>query len=304
MAEAPSASDAGERWLLPSLRSCANGSQGSEWRRWLGRGLRLSDVDAGPRLAVAGALSLTPAQVPWVRALAQQDLPDEWAGRAWLRLDRVTLQVDGFRLRLVALHDQPWSDHQWHSLQTCLRELPGTENWQLQPGQGGRSYLCVDGPLSDRTLPEGPGTPPPDALLRADLLESLPTARLWRQFLNDAQVALSPRDLTQAGHGVLQSEAPWLWGDAREEIEQCGLNWASVDDPELRALARYLRLNVGEGAGPRLREGATATPASIAKALKQGPLWLGFACGARWLLRPRDRWRWWTSAWTPVEPAG
>ena len=81
MAEAPSASDAGERWLLPSLRSCANGSQGSEWRRWLGRGLRLSDVDAGPRLAVAGALSLTPAQVPWVRALAQQDLPDELKGK-------------------------------------------------------------------------------------------------------------------------------------------------------------------------------------------------------------------------------
>lgn len=301
MPDSPTPIDATERWLLPSLRSCLAGPEQTQWRRWLGRAQRLPDAAVGPRLAAAEALALAPLQVPWVSALATADLDPEQARTAWLRLDRVVLLVDGYRLRLAGLLDQPWSDSQWRQLQECLGDLPEAAAWRLQAGPAGRAYLCTPPGPGQNSLPAAPATLPPDALLGADLLEALPAARLWRRLLNDCQVALSTNELAQAGHGIRQSEAPWLWGDATQEASRSEVAWGMVDDAELQHLLGHLGCQTHAMAGRGVREGSSAQPAMIVPALRQGPLWLGFACGARFVLQPHDRWRFWKPSWSGGE---
>lgn len=284
-----------ERWLLPALPALLRGAEAAEWRRWLGRATRLADGGYGPRHALADALGLPLPQLPWVRAQARADLPDSLADTAVVRADRIRTRVDGFALRLTGLNDAPLTAALQRQIAEAVADVFSDARLRLQPGAGGRQYLCGEAPASL----DGPQTLPPDALFGTDLADALPPTPRWRRLLNELQICLNQSGPGQAGHGVLHADGFWFWGDARAELAQLPEpGWREVEDQEIEALLELLGWR-GQPGGKQsgLREGLSAAPAGIAGALRHGPLLLCFASGERYCLRPRDRWRIWCGPW-------
>jgi hypothetical protein len=284
-----------ERWLLPALPALLRGADGAQWRHWLGRARRLTDSGYGPRHALADALGQPLAQLPWVHAQARADLPQALAETAVVRADRIRSRVDGFALRLTGLNDALLAAPLQQQLTEVVNELCADVGLRLQQAPGGRQYLCG---MPGEDL-DGPQTLPPDALLGTDLADALPTALRWRRLLNDVQICLNQSGPNQAGHGVIQADGYWFWGDSRAELTQLvEPGWVQLEDAEIKALTDLLGWKGEPGSATAgLREGPSAQPGGIADALRCGPLLLCYASGERFELRPRDRWRFWASHW-------
>ncbi len=293
---AATAAQACERWLLPTLPSLLRGADGADWRRWLGRATRLADGGFGPRHALAEALGQPLLELPWVRSQARADLPAALADTAVFRADRIRTRVDGFALRLIGLNDAPLAVDLQRQVGEIVAELFGDSGLRLQAGAEGRQYLC--GSLVGEL--EGPDVAPPDALFGTNLADAMPPTLRWRRLLNELQICLNQTDPGQAGRSIVQADGLWFWGDARAEIAQLPEpGWSAVEDDEIALLLDLLGWGAkAEGGLVGLREGPTARPDAIASALGNGPLLLCCASGERFVLRPRDRWRFWRAPWT------
>jgi hypothetical protein len=173
-----------------------------------------------------------------------------------------------------------------------VAELFGECGLRLQAGADGRQYLC--GSVSGEI--EGPQVEPPDALFGTNLADAMPPTLRWRRLLNEVQICLNQTD---PGQSIAQADGLWFWSDARAEIARLPEpGWGEVEDGEIALLLDQLGWSGKAKRGqPGLREGPTARPDAIPTALRNGPLLLCCASGERFVLRPRDRWKIWRTAW-------
>ena len=172
--------------------------------------------------------------------------------------------------------------------------------------------MVLDAPTPERwylALPEGSPLPsfadPADAL-GGDLFSLLPSGpegRRWRALFNEAQVLLHqhPRNAARAAAGKAPVNALWFWGAGRlPNAVRSDARAVRSSDVELLALSRLAGVadaqEIAHSALFDLRQlrDPLRLQTLLADALREGfEPQLDFADGARWSLRPMQRWRLW-----------
>ena len=138
----------------------------------------------------------------------------------------------------------------------------------------------------------------PEQALGADLFEHLPQGeegRRWRALLSETQVILHnhPGNVERAALGKAPVNSLWFWGGgALPDAITMNVSAVESSDPELQALAALAQASA---TGPALLDLRHERDWSVVETQlrRDSSTLLDFADGARWMLQPRQRWRFW-----------
>lgn len=285
--------NAATTWLLPSLSVALAGDHGERWRDWLGRARELPQSEFGARQAFADALGVDLPQVPWARACAEAELNADQASRVLALVDPLQTRVEMFNLRLLGVGVAALDPAAVATLIEVLNGWIAEDELQIVAGQQ-HWYLC-----GKRESWSDPACLPPDSLLGACLNDSLPAERQWQRLLNETQMFLNQdADLQRRrADGAAAIDSLWFWGGGGLSTTQCDRStWVDALEFDFRAVATRLGLATSRAPGASaIVEGDGTLPLAIPLALSRGALRLHFASGERFLLRRRDRYRFWSS---------
>jgi hypothetical protein len=265
----------------------------------LGRGDRLADVEAGERAQLLRHFELVPKGWPMAAITRAFDAGDAGAG-TWLRADPAHAQVEAAGARMHAIGGLGMTREEADDFLATLRPVFGEAGMALDAPSPERWYL---------SLAEGaplPSFADPAEALGGDLFSLLPSGpegRRWRALFNEVQVLLHqhPRNAARLAAGRAPVNALWFWGAGRlPHAVRSDARAVLTEDVELLALARLAGRGGAQELAPgsivdlrRLRDPARLE-ALLRDALREGhaPV-LDCADGARWQLRPSQRWRFW-----------
>ena len=279
-------------WLLPSLRALLRGADAELWRRWLGRASRLPDGTFGARQAFADALGVPLTTLPWARACAAAELAPTEAARVVAIAEPIQTRVEVFNMRVLGSGWGALPDSQRAQLMADLNQYLQAEGLCLVAGAH-HWYLCAE----DGEWPD-PQCLPCDSLLGSSLSEFLPQSLVWQRLLNELQVFLNQHAPLQAAkaRGETQADSLWFWGGAASS-PAAAVAWLEAEEFEFQALGSRLSLAAKAAAGGSGICERPFDPLDVSASLRRGRLRLNFACGARFVLESRDRWRFWAPAW-------
>jgi len=265
----------------------------------LGRGDRLPDVEAGERAQLQRHFQLLPSGWPMAAITRAFDAGDAGA-RAWLRADPSYAQVETAGARLHAIGNLALAREETDDFLATLKPVFGEAGMVLDAPTPERWYLA---------LAEGAPVPEfadPASALGGDLFSLLPAGpegRKWRALFNEAQVLLHqhPRNAARAAAGKAPVNALWFWGAGRlPNAVRSDARAVRSSDVELLALSRLAGVadaqEIAHSALFDLRQlrDPLRLQTLLADALREGfEPQLDFADGARWSLRPMQRWRLW-----------
>ena len=283
--------------LLPERRRFAAATP--ELAKLLGRGDRLPGAEAGEREQLLRHFQPLPAGWPMAAITRQFDAGDAGT-RTWLRADPAYAVVEATGARLHAIGGLQLGREEADEFLALLRPVFGEAGMALDAPVPERWYLSLE-----------PGAPLPQfadaaVALGGDLFQLLPggpEGRRWRALFNEAQVLLHqhPRNAARVAAGRAPVNALWFWGAGRlPHAVQSTASAAISADAELSALAALAGVERGQqpraGALVDLRQlrDAARLETLLVDALREGfEPQLDFADGARWQLRPSQRWRFW-----------
>ncbi|MFT3806474.1 phosphoglycerate mutase [Arenimonas sp.] len=290
--------------LLPERRRFGRLRLDADIARLLGRGDRLPDGEVGEQAQLARHFQPVPNGWPMAALQRQADCGDA-SGFRWLRADPVHVRPDINGARLMAWGNLDLDPAEAEALLQALHPVFGDAGMPLTAGAPERWYLqlAIDAPLPDFS--------PPEQGLGDDLFRHLPEGgqgRRWRALLNEAQILLHnhPINAARAARGRLPANSLWFWGAGvvPEEVRS-RLSSVSSSENDVLALATAAGIAVdGAGQGDRLLdlrrerdwrsvEGELSLAGRSEKFATHDSIVLDFADGARWRLRPAQRWRFW-----------
>lgn len=285
--------------LLPERRRFAGQRVAPEFGRFLGRGDRLADGEAGDRLQLLRHFDLLPRGWPMAAITRQRDAGDAVLHQ-WLRADPAHVRPDMTGARVLAIGELGLDHEEAQALLAPLRPLFGDTGFQISAPVPSRWYVAL--PVEARL----PAFSPPDAVLGDDLFAHLPDGpegRRWRALLNEAQVILHnhPVNEARARQGKTTVNSLCFWGAGRlpDHVRSVYTAVAS-HEPELLSLAQLAGIP-GLPEGPQLLDLRQARDWSAVEqrllpgleGLGRDELQLDFADGARFSLRAAQRWRLW-----------
>jgi hypothetical protein len=297
--------------LLPERRRLAAAALDAPLAARFGRADRPGDATPGETAQLRRHFTLVPDAWP-MAALTRLIESGDADADAWLRADPAFVRVEMGGARLMACGDLGFAPGEAEDLLAPLRPVFGEAGMPISAGADGRWYLRLA-----RATPIPDFAPPAEAL-GADVLPFLPVGRdfaKWRSLFNEAQVLLHhhPRNAARVAAGLPPVNSLWFWGGGALP-DRVAAPFAAVlgEDFELRALAH--RAGIGDRAqapgsvladhrrdrdwsrvhAQLLGTGAAGDAARFARIL------VDFADGARYELRPAQRWRLWRR---PRDPA-
>lgn len=250
-------------------------------------------------------------------AVSRHGEADDAARSVWLYVAPCHLRVEPAGLRMLACADMGLSIEEAEDFVAVLKPLFGDLGYELLADTPERWYL---------RLAEGASAPqfsPPHEVLGADIGAHLPPGPAglrWRHLLNEIQISLHPhrRNAERSARGLLPVNSLWFWGGGSlpNRVQSAHQN-VVASDPLLLGLARLAGATVlTEADLPALiaahRDALVDLRAStdfaalaaawlepLATALARGQLAAGrmyFADGPTFVLRRRQRWRFWRRA--------
>ena len=271
-----------------------------------------ADREVGSGEQSTRVFDILPRGWPVAAVTRQRDAGDA-ALSAWLRADPAYVRPDINGARLLAHGDAlGMTQQEVVELLRPLRPLFGDTGFTLDAPTPSHWYLRL--PREARL----PAFTSPSEALGADLFEHLPEGpdgRRWRMLLSEAQVILHnhPVNERRAAAGKPPVNSLWFWGASTLPDHVTTTHTAIFSDDEvIRALAAAAKVSTmpmparyGTAGGERLfdlryaRDLALLQPDWIEPLLRDlragqvAQVTLDFADGARFVLRARQRWRFW-----------
>jgi hypothetical protein len=229
---------------------------------------------------------------------------DDVRRHAWLRVDPAHLRASINGVVLLGMGEALGLDaDDAAAFLPALKPLFGDAGFQLEAPHPARWYLRLP---KEAKLPAFPS---PEVALGDDLFEHAPDgpeARRWRALMSEAQVLLHqhPRNAERAEAGRVAANALWPWGGGvLPDHATTAFPKLHSDDVLLHGLARLAKIEampattpVPEDALFDLPKADAATLRPMLEALHRGELRdlaLDFADGPQFVLRRRQRWRFW-----------
>jgi hypothetical protein len=298
--------------LLPERRRLAAAALDPALAMRFGRADRLADATPGETAQLRRHFAPVPDAWP-MAALTRQLESGDADTDAWLRADPAFLRVEMGGARLMACGDLGLAPGEAEDLLAPLRPLFGEAGMPISAGAEGRWYLRLA-----RATPLPPFAAPAEAL-GADVLPFLPVGRdfaKWRALFNEAQVLLHhhPRNAARVAAGLPAVNSLWFWGGGVLP-DRVDAPFAAVlgEDFELRALAHRAGIAPVAVAGgsvlvdhrrdrdwSRVQAQVLGT-GSAGDAARFSRIQVDFADGARYELRPAQRWRVWRRPSDPTQ---
>ena len=293
------------RLLLPARERFAGQRLPEAAARALGR----ADRGRRERPQLEDAFDVLPRGWPAAAVTRQRDARDA-AGARWLRGDPAYVQPDINGARLLAYGPALRLDAaDRDAFLPALRPLFGDAGAPLDAPVPDRWYL---------RLPEGAKLPrftPIDEALGADLFEHIPAggdveSRRWRTLLSEAQVVLHnhPHNAARAARGLPPVNSLWFWGaGALPDSLRTPFGAVWTRDDTLAAFAALAGATVADAPRADAADAAAVLVDlrdargidEVAKrwleplARSGASLELDFADGVRFVVGPRQRWRFW-----------
>jgi hypothetical protein len=289
--------------LLPDTRRFAGQSPGEEFARRLGRADILPAAESGERAQLSRYFDLQPRGWPMAAITRQADCADA-AHNAWLRADPAHVRADMGAVRLLACGDLNISSDEAESFLKPLRPLFGDVGFPISATVPSRWYLMLP---RDSKLPL---FATPSEAIGDDVFAHMPDGpegKRWRALLNEAQIVLHnhPRNQERLAAGLLPVNSLWFWGGGvLPDHVRCSARGVCTDDDELRALCRFAGVATEAGdAGDlivdcrRERTWERLESGQLGNGIRElgrryARVTLDFSDGARFVLEPKQRWRW------------
>ena len=289
--------------LLPEARRFAGQPLSAEIARRLGRADRLPQADTGERAQLLRYFQIQPRGWPMAAITRAADRGDAELS-AWLRADPAYVRADMGSVRLLASGELGLTEDEVESFLKPLRPVFGDVGFPISAGAPSRWYL---------TLPREAKIPDfaaPSEAIGSDVFAAMPEGadgKRWRALLNEAQIVLHnhPRNQQRIAAGLLPVNSLWFWGGGMlPDHVRCSANSVQSDDFEVQALCRLAGISAAVAdAGDRIvdcrreRSWPTIEAGRLAEGLLQlgrryARLALDFADGTRFVVEPRQRWRW------------
>ena len=294
--------------LLPARDSFGGQRLTPEVAKALGRG----DRDSLAGAQHARLFDILPRGWPVAAVTRQRDAGDA-SQSAWLRADPAYVRPDINGARLLAYGTAlALTPEEVDELLRPLRPLFGDSGFTIDAPVPSRWYLRLP---REARLPVFHG---PDEALGADLFEHLPDGaegRRWRALLSEAQVVLHnhPVNARRAAAGKAPVNSLWFWGASAMPDHVTTTHTAIFSDDEAvhafatmaKAVAMPLPGRWGQVEGQSVFDLRYVRDLALLQSQWMEPLLsalrsgdvatasLEFADGARFVLRPGQRWRFW-----------
>jgi hypothetical protein len=268
----------------------------SSWNTRLVKADQLPDAAPGLSAQLSAAFGWAlPTAIPWAAILAS-DEDINLGTQRWLALEALSLRVAPNGVYVVASNDFGQSHAEMSALWDAIQSLLEEEGFTLHRGRGQRAYLQLTDSHSD------PDTLSAEDLLGLELTPWFPQQRDWRRRLNEFQIvwAQHPVNQQRLASGQMPINSPWFGRSAVHTTPPSARPSGFFSaDPLLQALAKW-------AAVPQLSTAAEPTRGAVLD-LREDPVraysqvlhnshrqqHLNFSCGARFVLRPWHRWRFW-----------
>jgi len=277
--------------LLPERRRLAGQALPPSIAAQIGKADRLPDGHPGEQAQLRRYFDISPAGWPMAAIQRQHDAGD--AGEyVWLRADPAHVRADMAGARLMAWGNLAIDDESARRFLTALQPVFEEARLEMSATAPDRWFL---------RLPAGTNLPAfalPEQALGADMFEHLPQGELgrrWRTMLSESQVILHNHAVNaeRNARGQVPVNSLWFWGEGALP-DSIVTSATSIDsaDPEIQAL--FAR-STPAAAGSDLRDLRHVRDwAQVEQQLSPvAELMFDFADGARWRLRPAQRWRFW-----------
>ena len=295
--------------LLPPTQRFAGVALSEALARALGRADR-SMGEAGEQAQLSRHFRLVPDR--WAPAALTRVVDTDEAGarsNAWLRADPAYIRPDINGARLLGIGASLGIDQaDVDALLPALRPLFGDAGFTLDVPHPTRWYLRL--PREAKL----PAFASPDEALGDDVFEHIPDApeaRRWRVLSSEAQVVLHnhPHNAARLAAGKVPINSLWFWGGGvLPDTAQGDSPTVASDDPQLQGLARIgnvvampldqfsdfdadALLDLRAVRDPRAALQRWLLPALASAGNHE--VQLDFADGAKFALRPQQRWRFW-----------
>lgn len=289
--------------LLPEARRFAGQPLSAEFSWRLGRADRLPGAEAGERAQLLRYFDLQPRGWPMAAITRQADCADA-RDNAWLRADPAHVRADMGSVRLLACGDLGLSPDECELFLKPLRPLFGDVGFPISAATPSRWYLMLPREAKIPTFPT------PTEAIGDDVFAHVPEGpegKRWRAMLNEVQIVLHnhPRNQQRISAGQLPVNSLWFWGGGvLPDHIRCSAQSVESDEFELQALSRLAGISaVTTHAGNRIvdcrgeRDWSNLESRQIEQWLRQlgtrfAQLVMDFADGTRFVIEPRQRWRW------------
>lgn len=293
--------------LLPALD--AGLGEAPRLARMLGRADALEPGVLGREAQLLRHFRVVPTRIPVAPLTRLLDARDAGLG-TWVRCDPAHVRPDLSTARMLACGTGLELDAaEAEALLAPLRPLFGDFGMPISAPHPQRWYAQLPAEAAV------PALVPPEVALGRDLFDCLPPGpqgQRWRRLWNEAQVLLHHNEVnrSRARRGLPEVNSLWFWGAGRlPDSALAPFSGVLTLDPVLRGLLRLAELpeRAAEEAwtpgtlvdlvhvpgAAAIEQGIVAEMAEVLRLGALDEIVLDSTDGRRWVLAPRQRWRFW-----------